>query len=157
IGRLADLAASAMGASRKTSLAERVIRDIERQQEAGEVIVGWTQAAVIVFFGALYAISPKALPAGTPFQQVPWTLAFYALFTAARLILAYRGRLRRAFVVLSVVVDIAVLMIAMWSFHLQYQAPPALYLEAPTLMYVFIFIALRTLRFESGYVLLAGA
>jgi adenylate cyclase len=81
----------------------------------------------------------------------------YALFTAARLILAYRGRLRRAFVVLSVVVDIAVLMIAMWSSHLQYQAPPALYLKAPTLMYVFIFIALRTLRFEPAYVLLVGA
>jgi adenylate cyclase len=47
-------------------------------------------------------------------------------------------------------------MIAIWSFHLQYRAPPALYLKAPTLMYVFILIALRTLRFESGYMLLAG-
>jgi len=55
-----------------------------------------------------------------------------------------------------VVVDIAVLMITIWSFHLRYRAPPALYLKAPTLMYVFILIALRTLRFEPGYVLLAG-
>ena len=47
-------------------------------------------------------------------------------------------------------------MITIWSFHLQYRAPPALYLKAPTLMYVFILIALRTLRFEPGYVLLAG-
>jgi adenylate cyclase len=42
-----------------------------------------------------------------------------------------------------VVVDIAVLMITIWSFHL-YRATPALYLKAPTLMYVFILIALRT-------------
>jgi len=49
-----------------------------------------------------------------------------------------------------------VLIITIWSFHLQYRAPPALYLKAPTLMYVFIFIALRTLRFEPGSVLLAG-
>ena len=48
------------------------------------------------------------------------------------------------------------LIITIWSFHLQYRAPPALYLKAPTLMYVFIFIALRTLRFEPGSVLLAG-
>ncbi len=70
--------------------------------------------------------------------------------------LAYRGRLSGGFIALSVVVDIIVLMITIWSFHVQYQAPPALYLKAPTLMYVFILIALRTLRFEPGYVLLAG-
>ena len=109
-----------------------------------------------MFFAAVYAISPKAFPAGTPFQPVQWTLAIYGLFTAGRLLLAYRGRLSRGFVALSVVVDILVLMITIWSFHLQYRAPPALYLKAPTLMYVFIFIALRTLRFEPGYVLLAG-
>jgi adenylate cyclase len=64
--------------------------------------------------------------------------------------------LGRRFVALSVIVDITVLMITIWSFHLQYQAPAALYLKAPTLMYVFILIALRTLRFEPRYVLLAG-
>jgi adenylate cyclase len=78
------------------------------------------------------------------------------VFTAGRILLAHRRGLHRAFVALSVVVDIAVLMIAIWSFHLHYRAPPALYLKAPTLMYAFIFIALRTLRFEPGYVLLAG-
>jgi adenylate cyclase len=144
------------GARANPALPERIRRDIERQAEAGEIIVGWTQAAVIGFFATLYAISPKAFPASTSFQPVLWTLALYALFTAARLVLAYRGGLRPGFVVLSVVVDIAVLMITIWSFHLQYQAPPALYLKAPTLMYVFIFIALRTLRFDPAYVLLAG-
>ena len=34
--------------------------------------------------------------------------------------------------------------------------PPSFYLKAPTLLYVFIFIALRALRFEARYVLLAG-
>src|SRR5260370_5941189 len=78
------------------------------------------------------------------------------MFTAARIVLAYRGRLSRGFLTLSVVIDITVLMITIWSFHLQYGAPPALYLKAPTLMYVFILIALRTLRFEPRYVLIAG-
>src|SRR4051812_39559939 len=48
-------------------------------------------------------------------------------------------------------------MVTIWSFHLQYGTQPAIYLKAPTLMYVFILIALRTLRFEPGYVLLCGA
>src|SRR5262249_45755613 len=116
----------------------------------------WRQVAAIVFFAAISAISPKAFPVGTPFEPVPWTLGIYSLFTAGRLVLAYRGRLSRGFVAISVVVDILVLMITIWSFHLQYRAPPALYLKAPTLIYVFILIALRTLRFEPGYVLLAG-
>ena len=74
---------------------EHIRRDIERQQEAGEIIVGWTQVAAIVFFAVVYAISPKAFPAGTPFEPVLWTLGIYGLFTAGRLVLAYRGRLSR--------------------------------------------------------------
>lgn len=154
---LAGLMAFVFGKRTKPALPERVRRDIERQQDAGEIIVGWTQVAAIVFFALVYEISPKAFMPGTPFEPVPWTLGIYTLFTAGRLALAYRGRLSHGFVAISVVVDIAVLMITIWSFHLQYRAPPALYLKAPTLMYVFILIALRTLRFEPGYVVLAGA
>ena len=152
----ADLVLPILGWRAEPALPERIRRDIEQQQDAGEIIVGWTQAAAIVFFAVVYAISPKAFPAGTPFEPIPWTLGIYALFTAGRLFLAYRGRLSRGFVALSVVVDVTALMITIWSFHLQYRSPPALYLKAPTLMYVFILIALRTLRFEPGYVLLAG-
>jgi adenylate cyclase len=54
------------------------------------------------------------------------------------------------------VVDVAVLMVTIWTFHLQYREPPPLYLKAPTMLYAFILIALRTLRFEPWLVLLAG-
>ena len=54
------------------------------------------------------------------------------------------------------VVDIAVLMITIWSFRLRYRAPPALCLKAPTLMYVFILIAFGHCGSSPGYVLLAG-
>jgi adenylate cyclase len=50
----------------------------------------------------------------------------------------------------------ALLLGLIWSFHIQYNQPPSFYLKAPTLLYVFIFIALRALRFEARYVLLAG-
>jgi adenylate cyclase len=58
--------------------------------------------------------------------------------------------------VLSVLIDMALLMGLIWSFHLQYDQPPSFVLKAPTLLYVFIFIALRALRFEARYVVLAG-
>src|SRR6516225_6060331 len=76
---LADLAALASGWRAMPKLPERIRRDIERQQVAGEIIVGWSQAAAIVFFAAVYAISPKAFPADTPFEPVLWTLGIYAL------------------------------------------------------------------------------
>ena len=48
-------------------------------------------------------------------------------------------------------------MVTIWSFHLQYQEPPPIYLKAPTMLYAFILIALRTLRFEPWLVMLAGS
>lgn len=141
---------------RNVILSERVRRCIERQEAASEIVVSWIQASAIAFFALVYTVSPKAFPANAPFQPVPWTLAIYALFSIARIVLAHRRRLTPGFLVLSIFIDIAVLMITIWSFSLQYHAPPALYLKAPTLMYVFILIALRTLRFDPRYVLLAG-
>ena len=43
-----------------------------------------------------------------------------------------------------------------WSFHIQYAQPPSFYLKAPTVMYIFIFITVRALRFDATYVLAAG-
>jgi len=136
---------------------ERVRRAIAADQRSSEILVCLTQFGAIAFFGAFYALTPKAFPAHVPFHPVPWALGLYFLFTAFRLLLALRGRLNRAFLSLSVVVDIAVLMVTIWSFHLQYQQPATIYLKAPTLLYVFILIAIRTMRFEAFYVLLAGA
>ncbi|SMF26352.1 adenylate cyclase [Tistlia consotensis] len=153
---VANVVDVALGGGADPTLPERVRRRIEQQQAIGEIIIGWVQASAIVFFALVYALSPKAFPPGTSFEPVPWTLAIYALFTAVRIVLAHRRRLSSAFVTTSVVVDVVVLMITIWSFHLQYRAPPALYLKAPTLMYVFILIGLRTLRFEPRFVLIAG-
>jgi adenylate cyclase len=78
------------------------------------------------------------------------------VFTVARLALAYRGRLPRMVLYASVLLDMALLLGLIWSFHIQYMQPPSFYLKAPTLLYVFIFIALRALRFEARFVVAAG-
>lgn len=134
----------------------RVDHAIQAHDARSEVLICLMQIAAIVTFAGLYALTPRAFPPGVPFEPVPWTLAIYAAFTGLRLWLALKGRLTRSFLRVSVVVDIAVLMLTIWSFHLQYQAPPAIYLKAPTLMYVFILIALRALRLEAELVLLTG-
>lgn len=139
------------------ALPRGVRRAIAADQRASEILLCFVQFGAIAFFGAFYALTPKAFPPDVPFEPVPWALAVYALFTGLRLWLALRGRLTRPFLAASVIIDIAVLMITIWSFHIQYEAPATIYLKAPTLLYVFILIALRALRLEAWYVVLAGA
>ncbi len=145
-----------LGPPLPAAMPQRVANAIGREQARSEVLVSLIQLGAIVLFAVLYSLTPKAFPPDVPFEPVPIALVLYALFTFWRLSLALKQRLTRPVLAVSVVVDIALLMVTIWSFHLQYQAPPALYLKAPTLMYVFILIALRTLRFEPAFVVLAG-
>jgi adenylate cyclase len=138
-------------------LPERVQATIRQEQDQTEVLVSVLQLLAIAAFAALYVLTPKAFdPQAVPFEPVPVTLTVYTGFILLRLWLAWQRRLAAWFLALSVVVDISVLMVTIWSFHLQYQEPPSIYLKAPTMLYAFILIALRALRFEPWLVLLAG-
>lgn len=139
-----------------SQMPQRVATTIGEEQARSEILVSLIQFGAVIGFSVLYSLTPKAFPPDVPFEPVPLALAAYGAFTLWRLYLALTQRLTRGFLAASVVIDIAVLMLTIWSFHLQYGAPPAIYLKAPTLMYVFILIALRTLRFEPGFVLLVG-
>lgn len=145
-----------LGAPSPARVPPSVAAAIRREQDSSEVLVSVMQIAAIVFFAAIYTITPKAFPPTVPFEPVPIALAIYLLFTLARLALALRGRLRRGLLIASATIDVAVLLLTIWSFHLQYGAVPSLYLKAPTVMYVFVLVALRALRFEPGLVLLTG-
>ena len=137
-------------------LPQRVNDAIRKQQDDSERLIGWIQLVVVVTFGTLYALTPKTFASGTTFAPVPYALAAYFVFTVLRLGLAYRGRLPGWLLSLSVVIDMTLLMGLIWSFHLQYHQPPSFYLKAPTFLYVFIFIALRALRFEARFVIMSG-
>jgi len=141
---------------RAGELPDRVRRAISRQQASAERLITAVQLIFVFVFGALYVLAPKTAPHTAAFEPVPWALGAYTLFTGLRGIVAWR-RLPPAWLLsTSVVVDIGLLLGLIWSFHLQYGQAPAFYLKAPTLLYVFIFIALRALRFEVRYVVLAG-
>ena len=129
---------------------------IAEQQDAAERLIAWTQFGIIVTFGILYAISPKTSDIEPWMTPVGMSLVAYFAFSVLRVWLAYQIRLPAWFLALSVAADLALLMMLIWSFHIQYDQPASFYLKAPTLLYVFIFIALRALRFEARYVLLAG-
>ena len=149
------ISAFVFGEEAPSHLPQRMRTAIIAHQIQSEALIGWVQLFLVVFFAALYTIAPKTSE-GTDFMPVPWGLALYFVFTVTRLFVSYRGALPRWFLLISVILDVGLLMALIWSFHLQYEQPASFYLKVPTLLYVFILIALRTLRFDAGYVLAAG-
>ncbi len=145
----------ALGEGPKGTPPERVRWLIVEQQVKSEILIGWVGFALVLFFLVLYTVSPKT-SAGTRFLPVPWVLVAFFAVTGLRLALAYRRWLNPGVLIVGVCLDIALLLGLIWSFHLQYQQPAPFYLKVPTMLYVFIFIALRALRFEPMYVIAAG-
>jgi adenylate cyclase len=137
-------------------LPARVATRVRAQEVASEILVGWIQFAVVVGFCVVYFFARKTFRPDAPFHPVPWVLGAYLGFTLLRLRLAYRNRLSEWMRYLSIVIDVSLLIGLIWSFHLQYMQPPSFYLKAPTALYIFIFIALRTLNFDARKVVTAG-
>ncbi len=142
---------------RQDMLPERVRLKINRHQAKSEQLIAWVQLGVVVTFAALYTVSRKTFPEDAAFTPVPWVLSAYYLFTLVHLYYSYKRLPPDWFTYLSIMIDMALIYLLIWSFHLQYMQPPSFYLKAPTLLYVFIFIAMRALRFEVKFILFAGA
>ena len=134
----------------------RVLAAIKAQQDRSEVLVSLVQLAVVVFFAAVYASAPMAEGIGQEFDLVPDILVIYAVVALLRLVLALRQRLAPWMLYASAVADMCLLMALIWSFHLKYLQPPGFYLKSTTFVYIFLFVALRALRFEARYVIFAG-
>ena len=138
-------------------LPRRVLKTIQEQQDSSEILIGWLQLAVVGAFAVLYALSPNPYDSDTVVAREPIFLGVYLVFTVIRLALAHARKLPNWLVYVSIVVDMTMLLALIWSIHIKYQQPASFYLKVPTLLYIFIFIALRALRYEVRHVLLAGA
>ena len=145
------------GAGTTGQLPERVQAAIRRQQQQSEILIGWVQLAIVVLVATVY--ESTAMPSGVVQEDYSFeleVLAIYGLFCLVRLGLAYARLLRPWMLYLSVIADMALLMGLIYSFHYKYAQPAVFYLKVPTLLYVFLFIALRALRFEARFVLFTG-
>jgi adenylate cyclase len=114
------------------------------------------QLATVVFFGSLFVFSAKA-HGSTALSPVPAILGAYLALTLLGLVWAWRFGLPDWAVYGSIFIDVALLLTLIWSFHIQYGQPASFALKSPTLLYAFIFIALRALRFQARFVVAAGA
>ena len=139
------------------NLPERVRDAIRRQQERSEILIGWVQLAIVGLVATVY--ESTTMPAGVVQEDYSFeaeVFAIYGAFCVVRLVLAYRRLLYTWMLYVSVVADMTLLMGLIYSFHYKYAQPAVFYLKVPTLLYVFLFIALRALRFEARFVVFTG-
>ncbi|MBP0590798.1 adenylate/guanylate cyclase domain-containing protein [Paraburkholderia sp. LEh10] len=134
----------------------RVRRELEREQYHSELLVTMVQLLIAAILCVLYALTPPGFSPDAPIRAVPLGLTLFAVAALVRLYLAMTSQLRRWMVGTTVVVEMAVLMFVIWAYHLQYEQPAPFYLKCTEFAYVFILIALRTLRFEPVWVVLSG-
>ncbi len=138
-----------------SGLPPRVRDAIRRREWANEILLRAIQLIIISIFCFIYTISPKTSPEGI-FTPAPYVLATYFVLSVIGLIW---GMLREPpdwSIYISIMFDFCLLYGLMISFHIQYDQPASFILKAPALLYVFIFIAIRALRFNPKYVITAG-
>ena len=140
---------------RRDQLPGRVQTALAERERANEIMARLIQLTIVILFSSIYAISPKTSP-DEAFSPVPYVLGAYMLISVIGLIWSIRFRVPHWAVYGSILFDFALLYGLMISFHVQYMQPASFILKAPTLLYVFIFIALRALRFESRFVIVSG-
>jgi len=140
----------------KFDLPERLKKTIRDQQERSELLISSIQIMIVSILGFLYLVSPKTFTDHATFTPVPWALGAYMGFSLIRFWLAIKHKLPDWMLYFSAVLDIALLMGLIWSFHLQYEQPASFYLKVPTLLYVFIFIGIRALHFDPRFVIATG-
>lgn len=135
----------------------RIRAAVEAYEARSDLIAAAIQLGGVSLFVALYAATWSAFEVHHAIEPTPLALAFYGAFTLWRLRAAGEGagRVRRRY--LSAAVDIVTLYALIAAFPFQYDAPAAVFLKAPTLLYAFILIAMRSLWFDPRLTLFTGA
>ncbi|MPW22910.1 adenylate/guanylate cyclase domain-containing protein [Paraburkholderia sp. CNPSo 3157] len=134
----------------------RVLQELEHEQYRSELLVTAVQLLIAAVLAVLYAFTPPGFSPDAPIRAVPLGLTLFSVVALIRLYLAVTGQLQRWMVGATVVTEMALLMFVIWAYHLQYEQPAPFSLKCTEFAYVFILIALRTLRFEPIWVLLSG-
>ncbi len=154
---LASLARVLRAPDSLSRLPARVASAVRAEDLASERLIIRVQFALAAALAILYLLAPR--PQDAPmafFAPVPLALMAYGAFTVLRFAMSRRGPLPGWSIFPSIVTDIALLLGLVWSFHIEYGQAPGFSLKVPSFVYLFVFIALRALRFDHRYVLAAG-
>jgi adenylate cyclase len=134
----------------------RVLEEIARSQRESETWVALAQAIVIAVAALAYALTPRGFSPDAPIAAAPLGLIALALLVALRAWFARSGQLTKPALAASVIAEMSVLLGILWGFAAQYETTLPIALKNSLYAAIFVFIALRALRFEPVWVWLSG-
>ncbi len=138
-----------------TRLPARVQLKIKEREWFNEILLRAIQLLIILVFLVIYVVSPKTTLQDT-ITLTPYVLAAYLFLSLFGLAWALLREPPDWASHVSVFFDFTLLYGLMVAFHIQYEQPASFILKAPALLYVFIFIAIRSLRLHPKFVIVAG-
>ncbi|MEM6384543.1 MAG: adenylate/guanylate cyclase domain-containing protein, partial [Pseudomonadota bacterium] len=139
----------------KANLPARVLDAVTENEFVSELLVKAIQFIIFAVWGLAWLASPKPEP--DTVSQVPWIIGAYLIFTGMLVMLAARRAMPSFLIYLSIVLDMVLLTVLIFSFHIQYMQPASFSLKTVEVMNYCVLIGLRALRFEARYVIAAGA
>ena len=94
-------------------LPQRVYSAIAKHDDASEVLIKIIQFLIVSVFGILFLVSPRT-DAGTTFALAPYAIGLYLVLTGIGLAWALYRRLPDWAVYISIMFDVALLMVLIW-------------------------------------------
>ncbi len=125
-------------------------------EQRSEVLISVLQLFILTGFTGVYLLSPKPDAEFVGFMPVYIILPLYFAATLIRFLVARRRDWPAWALYGSCIIDVTFLLVLIWSFHLQYGQIAPFSLKAPTFVFLFLFIALRSLRLDPRYVIVTG-
>ena len=146
--------ASAWPHPARLNLPKRVYAAIRENDNSSEVLVKLIQLIVFSLWGVAYVAAPAPNPDTT--SAVPLVILLYLTLTLIGLFIALGKNPSNRLIYPSIVLDMVLLTYLIWSFHIQYDQEASFSLKAVEFYNYFILVGLRSLRFQSRYVIAAG-
>ncbi len=126
-------------------------------QDQSEFIVASVQLGIISLLYIIIIFAPIGYSPDAPIHSALLGLSLFTILVLVRLWFAYTKQLNPLFLGFSVVAEMALLLFIIWTYYIQFESTPSINLKNSHFNYVFVLIALRSLRFEPIWVLLSGA
>lgn len=141
----------------RRGLPPRVRRIMSVEKARADRTGGWAVAICAMLMGWAYLVSPAGGGEQASFEPVPVVVAAFVAAGLARVAAARSEPLPAWLVLVFVAIDFGLLYGLVLSYHVQYREPLGFALQAPTMLFVFVLIAVRALRLEPWPVIAAGA
>lgn len=125
-------------------------------QYQSELIVTGVQLGIITLLFVVITVTPIGYSPDAPIRSALFGLSLFTVLVLLRYWLVITDQLNPTLLGISVVLEMTLLLFTIWTYFIQFESVPSINLKNSHFNYIFILIALRTLRFEPIWVILSG-